>query len=282
MIFTNFEKRWNNFWFAPFSPKILALFRIGLCTIVFSEVSRNPLVSSFLSGNEARYFANRFYSSYVSFLPPPPYWLFLAAARLLFVFAFAGLIGLFTRESLLVTAALFFYLFFLNKFFYLNHFYSLGQALFLCALMPCAEVWSVDAWRKRGRAGRPPETVLSWAARLMQVMVSIIYIGSATSKLYPEWLSGESLKMLYEYRAINPPKIFALIASLPFRWQAWLTIVTEYFLALGLWLPPILLPVLAGGLLFHIYMNSAMGIGQFSFQMFVYYLLFFPYKKKEV
>ena len=116
----------------------------------------------------------------------------------------------------------------------------------------------------------------------MQVMVSIIYVGSATSKLYPEWLSGESLKMLYEYRAIDPPKIFALIAAIPFRWQAWLTLFMEYSLALGLWLPRLILPVFAGGFFFHIYMNSAMGIGQFSFQIFVYYLLFLPCKKTRI
>ena len=58
-------------------------------------------------------------------------------------------------------AGLLFYLFFLNKFFYMNHFYSLGQAIILCAFMPCAEVWSADAWRRRVRGGQPPEAVIS-------------------------------------------------------------------------------------------------------------------------
>ena len=154
--------------------------------MLFTEVSRNDIVSSFMSGNPARYFGNGFYAPYFSFLPAPPHWIFVTTARMLFFFSFLSLIGLFTSVSLRCAVGCFFYLFFLNKFFYLNHFYSLGLALFLCSFMPCAEIWSCDAWMKIKKGQPPPKYVISWAARLMQVMVSVIYIGSATSKVYPE------------------------------------------------------------------------------------------------
>ncbi len=270
----NLKARWNEFWLAPFSPKILALFRIGICSLIFLEVARNSMVSSFLSANEARYFANGFYSPYFSFLKPPSYNFYLLITRVFFIFSFMALIGLFTQISLLFSAGIFFYLFFLNKFFYLNHFYSLGLAIVLCAFMPCAEVWACDALRKRQKGGRPPELVISWAARLMQMTVAIMYIGSATSKVYPAWLSGASLKMLYESDALTVPVFFKIVERIPYSWQAWLTLATEYFLAFGLWWPPILIPALGAGLIFHVFLNYSMGIGQFSLQVLIYYLLF--------
>jgi hypothetical protein len=48
---------------------------------------------------------------------------FVWTSRLLVLCATMGLIGLCTRLSLLLTAGLFFYHFFLDQFLYFNHFY---------------------------------------------------------------------------------------------------------------------------------------------------------------
>ena len=271
----NLRKRWNAFWFVPYPARLLSLFRITLCALFFFELASNNMVASFLGGNEARYFAHGFYAPYVAWFAPPPYPVYLLLTRLLFFFIFTAMIGLFTRASLLFILSIFYYLFFLNKFFYLNHFYSYSLALFLCAFMPCGEVGSCDAWIKRLRGGgRAPETVISWAARLMQVTVSIIYLGSATSKLNPAWISGEALKIFYEVGTLQSRGVFRLVAGIPFAWQARGAIATEYFLAFGLWRKKTRFFALIVGVLFHIFLNDSMKIGQFSFQVFVFYLLF--------
>ena len=263
----NLKERWNAFWFASYPAWLLSLFRIALSGLFFLELSSDNMVT--------RYFAHGFYAPYVSWLAPPSYPVYLVLTRLLFFFLFMAMIGLFTRASLFLALSIFYYLFFLNKFFYLNHFYSYSLAIFLCAFMPCAEVGSCDALMKRLRGGgKLPRAVISWAARLMQVTVSIIYLGSATSKLNPAWIAGDALKIFYEVGTVQSGGVFGLAAAIPFAWQARAAIATEYFLAFGLWGKKTRFFAVVIGVLFHIFLNYSMKIGQFSFQVFVFYLLF--------
>ena len=268
-------ERWNAFWFVPFSTRLLAFFRIVLCLLILLEVARSGMMASFLSGNESRYFANGFYAPYFSFLRPPSYPVYLVLTRIFIFCAFTAMIGFFTRASFFLTAGVFFYLFFLNKFFFQNHFYSLGLVLFLSTFMPCAETWSCDARLKQFKnGGNPPDFVISWAARLVQVTVSIMYLASATSKLTPAWISGGVFKIFYENGVLDPGKAFALIGRIPYAWQAVLALATEYFLAFGLWWRKTRFLAFVVGIFFHTFLNFSMEIGQFSFQIFAYYLLF--------
>ena len=271
-------KRWNDFWFgALYSPVTLALLRIALCLILLSHVTGSAGPGSpFWRGPEASYFANGFYSPYVQWLLPPPYVVFIWVSRLCVVFTAMALFGVWTSLSLFMAAGLACYQFFLSRFFYTNNLYSLMLGVFLCGFMPCGKALSVDAWMDRRRGQQPPEVVVSWAARLLQVLVSLIYLGSATSKLTPAWLSGDLVETFYTYGGMSATGWLGFIERIPFAWQARAAVATEYCLAVGLWVPRWRWLVLTIGIGFHIFMDVTMSISAFSWQMSAFYLVFLP------
>lgn len=265
-------QRWNRFWFeADYSAWTLAAVRIALCALLLSDITSTGMVAKFTGDVPGRYFANGFYASYAPWLSPPPYPVFVWVSRVLVVCAVLGLVGLWTRASLLLAVGLFSYLFALNRFFYLNHYYFLMLAVLCTAFMPCAERLSVDAWRARRPA---PDTVRSWAARLLQVQLSIVYLSSAASKTTAAWCSGELLQLFHDVGRIKLPGVMSLAASVPLAWQACGALAVEYALAFALWPRRTRVPALILGVGFHLYMNATMSIGSFSWQVLAIYLLF--------
>lgn len=264
---------WDTFWFeASFSARILAFLRITFSLIVLYHMRTHPLVTApFFGGTESSYFADGFYSPYFNFLAPPPYAVFLFLSQCLHVALLLALAGFLTSISLLVSAGISLYLFMLNKIHYHNHFYSTILVLFLLGFSPCAKVWSIDARLKGGQA---PSRVHSWAVRLLQVTVSLMYLASAASKTIPSWLSGKNLEMLSEYGVTYYRGAFAILKIVPFMWQAIAVVGVEYFLAVGLWCPKLRRWAIVTGILFHICLGATMSIGTFSWQMAALYLVF--------
>jgi hypothetical protein len=68
---------------------------------------------------------------------------------------------------------------------------------FLLAISPCGAVWSVDAWRKRGKNVGPPDAVPlvpSYGLRLMQWQFLVLYGVTMLSKVPdPSWRNGQLL-----------------------------------------------------------------------------------------
>jgi hypothetical protein len=116
--------------------------------------------------------------------------------------------------------------------------------------------------------------VTAWAARLLQVTVSLIYLGSAASKTNPVWWSGELLRIYAEAESVVPLAWLGGLNDAPFAWQARAALAVEYFLAVGLWWPATRVAAAAIGVLFHVYMDATMSIASFSWQMLLMYPLF--------
>lgn len=279
-----FLEQWEIFWFgATYDSRVLALLRIALCLILLKHVTGiNGVESPFWRGPEAEYFGRGFYSSYASWLVPPSYEVFVWVGRLCVMFTLLALIGFWARASLFLAAILCAYQFSLNRFFYTNNLCALWWGVLLCSFMPCNKRFSLDSWLVRRRGEPQPKVVRSWAARLLQVLVCLIYVGSATSKLTPAWLSGNLVEMFYGYGKMSLPPWLGFMVHIPMAWQARGAVMMEYFLATALWVPKWRWVVLPLGLGFHIFMDATMSISAFSWQTAAFYLVFLTKKVRNL
>ena len=114
-------------------------------------------------------------------------------------------------------------------------------ALFL-VFIPTDRFLSVHAWVRRRRGEAAPERFGSaWAMRLVQVQMTLVYVGAAVTKARGhEWWDGTA--MWYVTRSDDSfgrfPLPAALLDSLPaLRALTWATLAFELVLPLALWWP---------------------------------------------
>jgi hypothetical protein len=139
----------------------------------------------------------------------------------------------------------------------------------------------------RGKPHTLPEAernAPTWARRLFQIQVSLVYLGSALGKLCDaDWRSGQVLLVrfattgdFWAARGVSLPHWFtevlssALFASL----AAKIAISTELFIAWGAWFPRTRRAALWVGVLFHISIELSARVELFSYLMLSAYLSF--------
>jgi hypothetical protein len=272
--------KWNTFWFeASFLAWQLAAVRIIFTWILQNHLLDTEIAAPPFGDWKYPYLTERFYSPFFDFIPLPSYPVFVGLSRLLYFFCLMAMIGLWTRFSMLISSGILFYLFMLNKIAYLNYFYSMVIVLFLLAFTPCGEKFSVDALISRRARQR---VVFSWAARLLQVTVSVIYLATATSKTIPSWMSGEIMGALIEFRHVRIPEWMSWARIFLPVTLAWGTLLIEYYLAFALWFSATRFWALIAGALFHLILDATMSIGSFSWQMMALYIFFLPAPKAAV
>jgi hypothetical protein len=130
-------------------------------------------------------------------------------------------LGLFTRLSGALLAAMIGYVLLLDWQLYSNHLYLNALLVALLALADSGARWSLDA-RYRGRRDMVPR----WPVLLLQAELSIVYAFAALTKINPAYLSGVVLAQFLPIDALPLVVVRAL---------AILSILTEALLAVGLW-----------------------------------------------
>ena len=285
----SFLQRADKFWFPEYSATGLAFFRVLLGFLFVNHLVKAEMVGLIHMDPAQDYFATGFYSPYFEWLKPPSYEVFILLGRACLVFAGTALVGFLTPFSLFAASGIFLYLFLLNRFFYYNHLYLLIIAGFLGAFMPLGKTLSVDSALLRLRGKRPEAAVTSWAARLMQMTLSLIYLASAASKTNRAWLSGDLMKTFFEFggsssmdgRFTATPPLKA-VSHVPFSFQAALSLAAEYFIAFGLWNRKTRPLALLVGVLFHLAILYTMDVSTFSWQMLACYLFFLCEKDSSI
>jgi hypothetical protein len=154
--------------------------------------------------------------------------------------------------------------------------------LFFLAVCPCGAVWSVDAWRARGRdEGRGRCLVYPWPLRLLFLQLVAIYFVNGLFKLRGEhWLSGEAVGCLlgdagwtrWSFAGWSIPA--GLLHGLTVAVLAW-----ELGFPLLMALRPLRKPTLVLGVLFHIGTGLALRIGPFPLYMLCLYLPLVPWER---
>jgi hypothetical protein len=133
--------------------------------------------------------------------PIPSATLTVALISLLIVLLLTASAGWFSRFSMAAAAAIFTYLSVLDSTSTLDKCVCIcAHAMFLLSMSPCGAVWSVDAWLRAARAAdgrdQSPPRFPAWPRRLLQLLIGIIYLSAAATKLHmPSYFSGD--QMLY-------------------------------------------------------------------------------------
>lgn len=164
-------------YFAP------AIFRIGFGLVMFFGVLRfmaKGWVTDF-------YVEPTFHFSFTGFswVQPWPEWGMWVHFSLMAVAAFCITIGFLYRLVTPVFFLLFTYIELIDKTYYLNHYYAISLIAFLLCFLPLNYAYSVDAYLnptylKKGLS--------NWAIRLIQIQISLIYIGAGIAKWNYDWL----------------------------------------------------------------------------------------------
>lgn len=213
------------------------------------------------------------------------------AFSLTFLLATAMMVtGVFTRLSTFVSGVLtfsFYYYFGLVLEFepYTHHHtYWLGIATILCSLTPCGKSFSVDRWlavrqaRARGQP-LPIEAGNLWGLRLIVIQLTMMYFWSAYDKSFAGFLNGDRLEAIFMRHYIGSGLADWAAWSWAFAVAAWIVVVLEYFLALGLPFARTRKYLVIPGLLLHAAFYVMLPVSIYSATIVLLYLAYFDADK---
>jgi hypothetical protein len=266
------------FFYAERTPYGLALMRILLPWVVLIDggprlFQVRELYSS--DGAPAPLWESYGMTELLPIFPAP---VAVAGYTLLVFCLLAASIGWMTRASLICATVLYLYFIPLDMISTMNKYTVLsGHVLFLLSLSQCGSVWSVDALLKRWRTGTavPPPRFPIWPQRLIQLLVGIVYLAAAFTKLHtPSFFSGDQLVywMLTETTASNPLgdwlSMYPALAPL----TAYLTVIWEVAFIFIAWRGVGRLCMLSIGVCFHAMTWGMLGLIVFPLLYCVLYL----------
>ncbi|HEV3478919.1 MAG TPA: HTTM domain-containing protein [Gaiellaceae bacterium] len=257
--------------FEPIDGSSLAIFRIIFGAIMLWEVWRY-----FSNGWIERYFIEpEFHFTYYGFGWVQPwagdgmYWHF----ALLGVLAICIALGFAYRIAMPLFFLGFTYVFLLEQARYLNHFYLIALLAFLMSIVPAHRVWSIDAWRAKGRWR---QTIPTWSLWLLRAQLGIVFVGASVAKWNGDWIRGQPLHIWLGERTD-----FAIVGR--FFDEMWMALLFSWGgLLLDLLLVPFLLFPLTRPLAliaafgFHFMNSKLFTIGIFPWLALGTALLFFP------
>jgi uncharacterized membrane protein YphA (DoxX/SURF4 family) len=253
----------------PVSMRALALLRVlaGLVVLLHLE----PFLSDSLDG---RTYQDAFHEPYAAWYPELPEGAYIGLLWLAAVAAIAMSLGLFTRVATATTFALVTYNLFLSTTHFHNNRAYLVVVLGLLAAAPCGRELSVDAWLRR-RGGRPPLELTSpaWPLWLLRFESSAVYAASGLSKLLdPDWFGGtvtwqRVVRAREDLEAMPLPEwAITLLTDRDFHTGAAKFIVlTELFIAAGLWWRGSRYLAVWVAVVFHISIEFSASVQVFSF-----------------
>jgi hypothetical protein len=221
------------------SMRSLALLRVLVGPVTL--VHLRPFVSDALGG---RIYRDAFYEPYAAWYPDLPRPLYGAVLAVGVVAAVAMSVGFCTRLATGATLGVVAYNLFLST----THFHSNRAYLLIVlaalAVAPCGRELSVDAWLRR-RRGLPPLDLRApaWPLWLLRFEAAVVYGASGLSKLVdPDWFGGtvtwHRIVQVRDRLDASPLPAWAvsLLADRSFHtYAAKLIVLTELFIAVGLW-----------------------------------------------
>ncbi len=117
-----------------------------------------------------------------------------------------------------------------------------------------------------------------WAQRLMQIQLSIVYFRAFYGKLAGfTWREGSAIyyaTVLPEHRRLPLPRIFR--KGFGMKLLAWSALAIEASLAILIWAPPLRVPLVIIGIVFHLGIELTLNVQLFGWTMMVCLLLFLP------
>jgi hypothetical protein len=223
----------------PVSMRALALLRILVGPIVLLHL--RPFLADAIDG---RIYRDAFYEPYTAAYPELPRALYVGLLWLGAAAAVAMTVGLMTRVATATTLAVVAYNLFLSTTHVHNNRAFLLIVLAGLAVAPCGRELSVDAWLRRRRGLPPlPTTAPGWPVWLLRFEASVVYGASGLSKLIdPDWFGGtvswHRVVRVRDQLADSPLPGWTLnvLTDRSFHtYAAKVIVLTELFIAVGLW-----------------------------------------------
>jgi vitamin K-dependent gamma-carboxylase len=249
------------------SMRALALVRVFAGLIVLLHL--RPFLADGLDG---RTYGDAFYEPYLAWYPELPEAAYVGLLGLGALAAVAMSLGLLTRVATTTTFAIVAYNLFLSTTHFHNNRAYLVIVLGLLAVAPCGRELSVDAWLRR-RRGRPPLdlTAPAWPLWLLRFECAAIYGASGFSKLVdPDWFGGTVSWQRVERARGDleawPDWVVSVLTDRSFHTgAAKLIVLTELFIALGLWWRGTRYAAVWVAVVFHLSIELSASVQVFSF-----------------
>jgi HTTM domain len=251
------------------SMRALALLRVlaGPAALLHLQ----PFLSDAWDGNTYR---DAFYEPYADWYPELPETVYVGLLWLAAVAAVAMSLGLLTRLTTATTFAIVAYNLFLSTTHYHNNRAYLVMVLGILAVAPCGRELSLDAWIRR-RRGRPALNLSApaWPLWLLRFECAAIYGASGLSKLVdPDWFGG-TVTWQRVVRARDELEAFPLpdwvVSAFTDRGfhtgAAKLVVLTELFIALGLWSRRTRYAAVWVAVVFHLTIEMSASVQVFSY-----------------
>jgi vitamin K-dependent gamma-carboxylase len=249
------------------SMRALALLRALTGPVVLLHLQ--PFLSDAL---ESRVYSDAFYEPYAAWYPEVPDVVYVGLLWLAAVAAVAMTLGLLTRVATATTFVIVAYNLFLSTTHFHNNRAYLMIVLGLLAVAPCGRELSVDVWLLR-RRGRPAlsRSAPAWPLWLLRFECAAVYGASGLSKLLdPDWFGGtvtwQRVVRARDELGAWPDWTVSMLTDRGFHTGAAKFIVlTELFIAAGLWWRGTRYAAVWVAVAFHVAIEVSASVQVFSF-----------------
>jgi uncharacterized membrane protein YphA (DoxX/SURF4 family) len=251
------------------SMRALALLRVLAGPVVLLHLQ--PFLADSLHG---RIYQDAFYEPYASWYPQLPGDVYVGVLWLGAAAALAMALGFLTRPATATTFVIVTYNLFLSTTHFHNNRAYLVIVLGLLAVAPCGRELSVDAWLRR-RSGQPAGDLSApgWPLWLLRFECAAIYGASGLSKLVdPDWFGG-TVTWQRVGRARDqleawplPDWVVSTLTDRSFHVAAAkFVVLTELFIAVGLWWRGSRYAAVWVAVAFHLGIQGSASVQVFSF-----------------
>jgi vitamin K-dependent gamma-carboxylase len=253
----------------PVSLRALALLRVLVGPVVLLHL--RPFLADALDG---RTYRDAFYEPYAAWYPQLPDALYVGVLWLAVASAVAMSLGFLTRLTVATTFVIVTYNLFLSTTHFHNNRAYLVIVLGLLSVAPCGRELSVDAWLRR-RRGRPAldRTAPGWLLWLLRFECAAVYAASGMSKLVDSDWFGGTVTWQRVVRAREQLEAWPLpdwaVSLLTDRsvhtGAAKLIVLTELFIAAGLWWRRTRYAAVWVAVVFHVAIEVSAAVQVFSY-----------------
>jgi uncharacterized membrane protein YphA (DoxX/SURF4 family) len=251
----------------PVSMRALALLRVLTGPVVLLHL--RPFLSDSLDG---RTYRDAFYEPYAAWYPELPEAMYIGLLWLAAAAAVSMSLGFLTRLATATTFAIVAYNVFLSTTHFHNNRAYLLIVLGVLAVAPCGRELSVDAWTRRrpGRAALNPSAP-AWPLWLLRFECAAVYGASGLSKLVdPDWFGGtvtwqRVVRARDELGALPDWAVSVLTDRAFHTGAAKFIVLTELFIALGLWWRGTRYVAVWVAVVFHLSIEASASVQVFSF-----------------
>ena len=276
-----FRQRLHDFFYREEVPYGLALVRIVMPLVLLVPMAPRWLHTRELYSTDGAATPLWIAYGWPNMLPEPSGLVAVILHTALIFFFLTMSAGWCTRISCIGATVLYTYLNLLDAVSTITKYSCIAtHVLLLLCLSRCGAVWSIDALLRRRRdplAAAVPQTDLAWPRRLMQLMIGLVYLGAAITKMHtPAFFSGDQMLFwmlaqlnwehtLGEYMALVPSLIIV---------SAYIAIVWEVLFVFLCWRGIGRVCMISLGVLFHLMTWLTLGLFVFPLVCFTIYLCF--------